>query len=911
MNKDAVEIYLAMIGQRDKYFITARNFGTEHVITGWFTKEELLEKLPEWEEQGYTVWSSINELEEGDKTINGVKRYCTLWFDIDSKRVDKKQPANEKEVLEARERAIKLRAFLEERFNAKGFLAMSGNGIHLFFPFECAEVPKEKREQLNANLQAFAKAVSKIAEAEIDHTYDTRRVTAIIGLKNQKIPEHPLDTGWEKELYDPAEGKDVKYALQEIENARKQNTFLREIIMNYDTLSETLGLTKPETLETQATTPLPDAEFTPETKARLEELRKKDPKLDALLNKRICIEKEPETMREPCEYRYSSRSEAEEALLVLLVCYGFTKTQIYEIMKEVSQIGKWKEREDKYRDLSYEKALKYCAEHKAEMQAEEQQQTQPKTQPETIKEITGTRFEFENGHLYEIIETPLLTIKLGEKKLKFINEGKTIEMKLSFDPNRLEKELENANATPEEIAYFKRTIQEGIDRDFIITKEKEDRIPKIASEIADVFLENFHFITVMQTDEILMYSNGVYKRGAEALIKKEIENVIPPEILTKNLIEEVLGHIQRTTYVPLEKLNSDPYILNLKNGLLDIRTFEFKPHTPEVLSTIQIPVEYKPDAKSELWERIIHEDLYEEDISVLQEAFGYAFFYDNRAQKMVIFLGQGSNGKSLILHVLEKMLGEENVSHIAPQTLVTNDFSLSVLQGKLANIYADLPNLPMQSVGRLKALVSGDTITADKKFKDQFDIKPRTKFYFSANQLPKVADDTIAFFRRLIIIPFPKTFDESKADPDLFEKLTRPEELSGILNWSLEGLRRLIQNHFRFSYHKTVEEIMDMYTRAADPVKAFLDEETVEDPNAYIVKQDLYRAYVEYVTSHKLSSPLSQTTFFKNLLKYRKLVTERKNVNGERKMVFVGIRLKNEREKEEENDNEQLHLDAP
>jgi len=893
-----------MIGNREKYFITAKKFGNEHVITGWFTKEELLEKLPQWEAQGYTVWASINDLEEGDKTIDGVKRYCDLWFDIDSKRKDKSQPAKPEEVLEARERANSLRTFLQERFHAKCFLAMSGNGIHIHCPFECAEVPKEKRRQLNENLQAFAKAVSRIAEAEIDHTYDTRRVTAIIGLKNQKITANPLETGWEKDLYDPKEGKDVKYALEEIKNARKQNTFLREIIMNYDTLSETLGLEKHE--PTQPILPQTDKEFTPETKKKLDELRKKNPKLDALLNKRICIETEPATLTQPCEYKFKSRSEAEESLLVLLVCYGFSKSEIYYIMEHESQIGKWVERDDSYRDLSYNKAVNYCTKHKAQLLAEQQ----TTTQREHFNEITRADFVFENGHLYEILETPLLTIKIGRKKIKFIHEGKTIETKLSFDLNRLEKELGKANVTPEEIAYFKRVIQESIEKEFIITKLKGDSLPKFASIIADVFLENFHFATIEETDEILMYSNGVYKIRAETFIKKEIESLVPPETITENLIKEVLGHIRRSTYEKLEKFNADPYLLNLKNGILDIRTFEFKPHTPEVLSTMQIPVEYNPNAKCELWERVIQEDLYPEDIETLQEAFGYALFLDNRAQKMFVFLGSGSNGKSLILHVLETMLGKENVANISPQTLVTNEFALSELKDKLLNIYADLPNIPMQSVGRIKGLVSGDPITADKKYKDMFTFINRAKFFFSANQLPKVYDDTIAFYRRLVIINFPKTFDETQADPHLFEKLTTPEALSGIFNWSLEGLRRLIQNNFRFSYHKSVDELKELYTKASDPIKAFVEEEIVEDPEAWIPKQELYRAYVEYVTSHKLQSPVSQNTFFKSLPKYERATTEHKNVKGQRIWVFKGIRLKNEREKEEETENETLPFET-
>jgi phage/plasmid-associated DNA primase len=115
-----------------------------------------------------------------------------------------------------------------------------------------------------------------------------------------------------------------------------------------------------------------------------------------------------------------------------------------------------------------------------------------------------------------------------------------------------------------------------------------------------------------------------------------------------------------------------------------------------------------------------------------------------------------------------------------------------------------------------------------------------------------------------------------------------------------------MQNGFKFSYSKSADEIREIYTRASNPVKAFLDEETVEDSEAWIVKQDLYEAYKEYVKKHKLQSPLSSTSFFMNVQKYRKLKTERKTVGGERKWVFVGLRLKNEREKEEEEGNEDL-----
>jgi len=722
--------------------------------------------------------------------------------------------------------------------------------------------------------------VAKEAGIEVDNTFDIRRVSTLIGTFNQKIKDKPLKTRWIRDFYYP---NNLDETIENVRTAREVNHRLLDAI-----LKEPIEATPQKPVEIQT-----DADFTPETLEKLNRLRQKDKKLDKLLNKEICIEDEPTTLKEPCEYKYKSRSETEFALVIKLIFYDFTKTQVFFIMSNISQIGKWREKDESYWNLTYNKALQFVEEYKAELQAEIEAQNK------TPHEITNADFMLENGTLYDKLETPTIKVLIGNKKIKFVHEGKEIEVKLFSDPSTIEKELEKTNAKKEEIAYFKRIFEEGIQRQFILTKTEDDTLPKFASKIADVFLENFKIKTLAETDEILFYTNGVYKAGAESIIAKQIENIVPTETITKNLVEEVLGHIRRSTYEPRDRFNSTPDVINLKNGLLNLRTFELKPHTPDFLSTIQIPVEYNPNAKSELWEKVVHEDLYEEDTLVLQEAFGYSLYPSNIAQKMFVFLGQGNNGKSLILHVLEELIDKEHVANISPQELESNRFASSYLFGKLVNIYPDLPNFALQSSGKLKALVSGDSLTVEEKFKKPFSFRNHAKFYFSANILPKVSDNTLAFYRRLIIINFPKTFDESSADTTLAEKLTRPEELSGILNWALEGLQRLIQNNFRFSYKKSVEEIQEIYTRSSDPVKAFLDEETIEDSEAYIIKQDLYEAYKEYVKKHKLMSPLTPTTFFRNLLKYRKLKTEHKNVKGERKWVYTGIRLKTDEEKKE------------
>jgi len=888
---NAVRVHFEIIGERPKYHVTAKNHETNEVINAWFTKDEILAKVQEWTDEGFTIWVSFNEVEEGNDSIEGVSKLCALWFDIDAKRADKQQPASHEEKLEALRRARTLKEFIEKEYKALGFLASSGNGFHLFFPLPCFPlIGAQFRKEVNMKLRSFAKRVSAQADVEIDNAYDLRRVSTIIGTYNQKIPENPLPTTWSTEFYDPT---NLEKTLEIVRNARQINQRLLEAILNEPVAPQQPVLTRA------------DAEFTPETLEKLNELRQKDTKLNKLLNGEIS--------------EYKSRSEAEMALVVKLVFYKFTKSQIYYIMSKIAKTGKWNEKDDRYWNLTYEKAVKFNEEHKAELQAEyeamnktqtaqkiETQTTKTKEKEPFAQETWKTEFGLADGFLYEKIETPSLTIKIHKGKIKFSRENNEVETDFKADFSKIEEDLREKGISEEDIAFFKQVFEEGVRRNLIFTKEEGEKLPEFASKVAKALLGLFRIVTLEETDDILFYSKGVYRPKAESLLTKQIESIVPADAITTDLVKEVLGHVRRMTYVSRERFNSDPNILNLKNGLLDLRTFELKKHTPKFLSTIQLPVEYDPNARSELWQKVVSEDLYPEDIPVLQESFGYALYPENVAQKMIILLGSGSNGKSLVLRVLEALIGKDHVANVSPQDLENNRFAVSQLFGKLVNIYPDLPAFALQSTGKLKALVSGDTLTIEEKFKKGFSFRNRAKFFFSANVLPKVSDNTHAFYRRIVIINFSKTFDENTADPSLPEKLTNEKELSGILNWSLEGLKRLVQNGFRFSYSKSADEIREIYTRASNPVKAFLDEECVEDPEAWIVKQDLYEAYKEYVKKHKLQSPLSPTSFFMNVQKYRKLKTERKTVGGERKWVFVGLRLKNEREKEEEKENEDL-----
>jgi len=160
--------------------------------------------------------------------------------------------------------------------------------------------------------------------------------------------------------------------------------------------------------------------------------------------------------------------------------------------------------------------------------------------------------------------------------------------------------------------------------------------------------------------------------------------------------------------------------------------------------------------------------------------------------------------------------------------------------------------------------------------------------------VPEVHEDTTAFFRRWIIIQFPHAFEGALADKGLLKKLTTPDELSGVLNWALEGLKRLRDNGWTFSNSKSTEDVRLDYIRRSSPMKAFLLDCTKQESSASVAKQALFEAFVHYCKLRKLPVVTSDT-FFKNLPLYfpgRHLEESREGPKGKRVRYFLGLGLR-------------------
>jgi putative DNA primase/helicase len=406
----------------------------------------------------------------------------------------------------------------------------------------------------------------------------------------------------------------------------------------------------------------------------------------------------------------------------------------------------------------------------------------------------------------------------------------------------------------------------------------------IAEEVGNIY----DFAAMRDTGKVYVYRKGVYRQGGEAIIQEEAKNLLGGDF-TSHKVNEILNWIRYSSYVDRPDFDRDRNIINVKNGLLNIETLELTEHTSQYLSVVQLPVFYHPDSKCSRIEQFLSEVVNEEDIPVIEELLGFCLLTEYRFHKAFMFQGAGRNGKTTLLNLLQRFLGESNCSNVALTELSDNRFASAQLFGKLANVFADLPAEALKTTGIFKALVGGDRINAEQKFQAPFEFTNYAKLIFSCNYVPMTYDLSNAFFSRWIIIRFPNTFEGDAANPNLIDELTTEEELAGLLNLALKGRRRLLENG-RFSYNKTTEDIQEEYERLSNPVAAFIADMCEEDPEEYAVKDELYNAFKSYCKAN--GYPVFSEKKFTELLKKQTSVSDyRPVVEGERKRAWQGIKL--------------------
>jgi putative DNA primase/helicase len=323
-------------------------------------------------------------------------------------------------------------------------------------------------------------------------------------------------------------------------------------------------------------------------------------------------------------------------------------------------------------------------------------------------------------------------------------------------------------------------------------------------------------------------------------------------------VKETISYIRNTTYIDADEINHN--WINLKNGLLNPLTKEFKQHTPEIFTLMQLPIEYNPEATCALWEETLHnktklaaDDKYGKDwkYNLTQEMFGYCFIPDNRFELAFLLYGNHRTMKSTTLYVLGKLLGEKNLQAMSLQYLSEDKHGAAFLYGCPANICADLSSKELRNPAMFMKITGQDRITCGKKYEQEITFLPTTKLFFSCNVVPATWNKTSAFYRRWAMLEYNIQTPEKEVKPEMREELVK--EMSGILNWALIGLDKLIKNN-KTSYPLSVEETQDLYERNSDSINSFVFTQIdCEDDEGNIKKRDIYKAYRTYCKENNLN----------------------------------------------------------
>ena len=451
----------------------------------------------------------------------------------------------------------------------------------------------------------------------------------------------------------------------------------------------------------------------------------------------------------------------------------------------------------------------------------------------------------------------------------------------------------------------------------------------VATEIiVRYLLDNFYIYTTRDDEksEVWIYNEGIYIPQGRTYIKEKCREILGDayNAVTAN---RVLIKIEADTYILQDKFfrNEDINFIAVQNGILNLRTKELQPFTPDRFFFNKLPIDYSPSAYPDSIIKFLTDVLSsDDDFKLIQEIFGYLLYRDYKFEKAFMFLGSGRNGKGKTVELMKRFLGIDNCANISLQSLDKDNFAMGELFNKMANLNADLSKTALNETGNFKSLTGHDLISAPRKFLTRVNFTNYAKMVFCANDLPITKDITNAFFMRWILVDFKYTFvpamefmqmggvekiNKKVQDPEIIEKISNPDQMSGLLNWAIAGLERLLGNN-DFSTGTTMEQVKTKWLRKSSSLNAFIMDNIVEQWDGRIVKTEFRRAYSNYCKKYRLIA-VSDKEMKDTLAVLLGVTEDRFFVDGSQQRFWVGLSfndnfiknvITNSKEKVENND---------
>ncbi len=403
-------------------------------------------------------------------------------------------------------------------------------------------------------------------------------------------------------------------------------------------------------------------------------------------------------------------------------------------------------------------------------------------------------------------------------------------------------------------------------------------------KFATYIKNNNHIIRI--NGQLHLFKDGVYVPGQE-----EIEAVMIKHIssLSNAKRSEVLKYLNLLLLENTEM--AAPNMIAFRNGIYDLETDSLKPFSPDVVITNRIPWDYNPSAYSELADKTLDKiACHDAEIrTILEECIGSCFYRSNTlgGGKAFILTGEGSNGKSTFIAMIQHLLNEENITALDLKEL-DQKFQNAALFGKLANLGDDISDEFIVNASFFKKLVTGERVQVQNKGEKPFEFNNYAKFLFSANNIPRIKDKTGAVLRRLLIVPFDAEF--SKNDPDydssIKYKLQEPEVMEYLIVLGIKALKNIIEKQ-GFTESARVQGQLKEYEETNNPIIGFFDEMQIEEFQIENEQSDkVYKRYKEYCLANNFN-PMSKAEFSKQLCRKLGMTTKTKKIGGKVYRIYI------------------------
>ena len=349
--------------------------------------------------------------------------------------------------------------------------------------------------------------------------------------------------------------------------------------------------------------------------------------------------------------------------------------------------------------------------------------------------------------------------------------------------------------------------------------------------------------------------------------------------------EVIIKDAESVNAMSIDEFDSDPYLFNMKNGTLDLKTGMFREHDATDFITRCADFNYKNGVGDERFSRFIDEIMSgdEQRAGYLQKALGYAIGGTNEQECLFILYGATTrNGKSTLMESVTSVLGDY-AKTANPETIAITKMSSATspsedvarLRGtRLVNI-SEPPQSLVLNAARVKTMTGSDTLTARFLHENSFEFKPQFKMYINTNHLPVINDTTLFSSNRIHIIPFERHFDEHEQDKHLKEYFADNQVKNAIGMWLVEGYFRYIGSGL--TPPDSVKNATSEYEAASDKIKQFVDERLVRKAGEATPTSVVYAEYRNWCQGNGLQ-PLSQNKFSERLKRYGEI--KQRRING-------------------------------